>query len=71
MTVMAVLMLGITLISGLALGPKTFLLRQQVNAKQTSVIQSALLVFVARNNRLPCPADSTAGTGLELANCAS
>ncbi len=65
--VLVLLLVGLTVIAGMRYeGSKVGLARQQAVAKQTTeVIQRALWQFVARNYRLPCPADPTAGNGNE------
>jgi hypothetical protein len=63
---MALLVLGATLLVSLQyVGSKVSLPRQQAVAKQTSdVVRKALVKFVAKNYRLPCPASPTGG-GIE------
>ncbi len=67
LTVLVLLLVGLMVIAGMRYeGSKVGLSRQQSVAKQTTqVIQRALWQFVARNYRLPCPADPTAGNGNE------
>lgn len=66
--VMALLLLTASILSGLRyIGPKVALHELQQTPKlQEEVIQKALYAFVAKNYRLPCPADGSApqnGTG--------
>lgn len=67
MGVLAILLLMVSIAAGLNyLGPKATLNRQQAAVKgSTEVVKKALLAFVARNYRLPCPANGQTNTGLE------
>jgi type II secretory pathway pseudopilin PulG len=60
--VIALLLLGVALVAGMRfVGAKVTLADQQATARQTTaIIQKALWVFAAKNNRLPCPALGTA-----------
>ncbi len=63
--VMALILLGASFGSSMYyIGAKTMLARQQTSVSQSSkVVHNALMAFVAKNYRLPCPADGTLARG--------
>jgi len=68
---MAFLIFGFSLVAGLRyFGPRTDLAHQQgVSRQMSDNVQKALRTFVARNYRLPCPAngaDTTVNPGIEV-----
>ncbi|HIJ63098.1 MAG TPA: hypothetical protein HPQ04_10450, partial [Rhodospirillaceae bacterium] len=76
--VLSVLLLGFTLVAGLRYtGSKVSMMHERSAATQTNhVLQQAIHTFVARNNRLPCPADGTKGFnnasyGIEVTPCST
>jgi hypothetical protein len=71
--VTALLLVAVSLMGGMRLiGPKFTLHQQQTGGTNFLKVQKALWSFVARNYRLPCPADGTVAQGTAtdgLENC--